>query len=210
MKYLKITFLFFWIFVLLHFTSCSKKEKIDISEKPSLDSVGFYIQKMKDPAFGDSICLNYANKALKLAKKNTPNSKNIDEILIHKSYLFGNLKQLDSAIANSKELLRISMTKNDSAAIGNDFSRLAYYFSVNHQKDSAFVFYNLSKEIHMNLGNKSKVGENLAQMAIIQSDFGDYYGSDESAVQALKYLDKQNIQYLTSVYNQSLIQIRRC
>lgn len=201
MKYLKITFLFFWIFSLIQFTSCSKKEKIEISKKPSLDSVGFYIQKMKNPAFGDSICLNYANKALKLAKKTTPNSKNIDEILIYKSYLFGNLKQLDSAITNSKELLLTSITKNDSVAIGNNFSILAYYYSVNYKKDSAFHFYNLSKEIYMNLGNKSKVGENLAQMAIIQSDFGDYYGSDDTAVQALKYLDKNNVQYLTSVYN---------
>ncbi|MDF1517818.1 MAG: hypothetical protein P1P79_07720, partial [Lutibacter sp.] len=154
-----------------------------------------------DPAFGDSICLNYANKALKLAKKTAPNSKSIEEILIHKSYLFGNLKQLDSAIANSKELLRSSIAKNDSVEIGNNFSRLAYYYSVNYKKDSAFLFYNLSKEIHLNLGNKSRVGENLAQMAIIQSDFGDYYGSDETAIQALKYLDKKNIQYLTSVYN---------
>ncbi|HEY9169342.1 MAG TPA: ATP-binding protein [Lutibacter sp.] len=172
-----------------------------MSKKSSLDSVDFYIQKMRDPALGDSICLNYANMALKLARKNTPNSKNIDEILIHKSSLFGNLKQLDSAIASSKELLRTSIAKNDSVAIGNNFSRLAYYYSVNFKKDSAFLFYNLSKEIHLNLDDKSKVGENLVQMAIIQSDFGDYYGSDETAIQALKYLDKNNIQYLTSVYN---------
>ena len=209
MKYLKITFLFFLIFCLIQFTSCSKKEKIDIPKKPSIDSVGFYIQKMKDPAFGDSICLNYANKALKLAKKTTPNSKNIDEILIHKSYLFVNLRQLDSAIANSKELLHTSITKNDSVEIGNNFSRLAYYYSVNHKKDSAFLFYNLSNEIHQNIGNQSRVGENLVQMAIIQSDFGDYYGSDETAIQALKYLDKNNVQYLTSVYNCIAISARK-
>ena len=201
MKYLKIISLFLLIFGLMQFTSCSKKEKIDKAKKSSLDSVSFYIQKMKDPAFGDSICLKYANKALRLAKKTAPNSKSIEEILIHKSYLFGNLKQLDSAIANSKELLRTSIAKNDSVEIGNNFSRLAYYYSVNYQKDSAFLFYNLSKEMHLNLGNKSRIGENLVQMAIIQSDFGDYYGSDETAIQSLKYLDKNNVQYLTSVYN---------
>lgn len=209
MKYLKFTFLFIWIFGLLQFTSCGKKEKIDIEKKPSIDSVSFYIQKMKDPAFGDSICLNYANKALKLAKKTTPNSKSIEEILVHKSYLFGNLKQLDSAIASSSESLRISIAKNDSVEIGNNFSRLAYYYSVNHKKDSAFLFYNISKDININLGEKSRVGENLVQMAIIQSDFGDYYGSDETAIQALKYLDKNNIQYLTSVYNCIAISARK-
>lgn len=209
MKYLKFTFLSFLIFGLMQFTSCSKKEKIEISKKSSVDSIDFYIQKMKDPAFGDSICLTYANKALKLAKKTTPNSKNTDEILSHKSYLFGNIKQLDSAIASSKELLHISIAKNDSLAIGNNFSRLAYYYSVNYKKDSAYLLYNLSKEVHMNLGNKSKVGENLVQMAIIQSDFGDYYGSDETAILALKYLDKNNIQYLTSVYNCIAISARK-
>jgi len=209
MKYLKITFFFFLIFGLMQFSSCSKKEKIDIPKKPSIDSVGFYIQKMKDPAFGDSINLNYANKALKLAKKTTPDSKNIDEILIHKSYLFVNLRQLDSAIANSKKLLHTSIAKNDSLEIGNNFSRLAYYYNVNHKKDSAFLFYNLSSEIHQNLGNQSRIGENLVQMAIIQSDFGDYYGSDETAIQALKYLDKNNVQYLTSVYNCIAISSRK-
>ncbi|MDO9274759.1 MAG: hypothetical protein Q7T92_04310 [Lutibacter sp.] len=201
MKYLKIISFFLLIFVLMQYTSCNKKEKVEISEKPSLDSVGLYNQHMENPAFGDSICLNYANKALKLVKKNAPKSKSIEEILIHKSYLFGNLKQLDSAIANSKELLLTSIVKNDSLAIGDNSSRLAYYYSINYKKDSAFLLYNLAKEVYMNLGNKSKVGENLTQMAIIQSDFGDYYGSDETAVQALKYLDKNNIQYLTSVYN---------
>jgi len=209
MNYLKITFLFFLVFGLTQFISCSKKEKIEISKKSSLDSVDFYIQKMKDPAFGDSICLAYANKALKLAKKNTHNSKNIDEILIHKSYLFGNLRQPDSAIASSKELLSISIAKIDSVAIGNNFSRLAYYYSLNYKKDSAFLFYNLSKDVQINLGNKSKVGENLTQMAIIQSDFGDYYGSDETAIQALKYLDKDNLQYLTSIYNCIAISARK-
>ena len=209
MKYLKITIFFFLIFGLTQFTSCSKKEKIDIPKKSSIDSVSFYIKKMKDPAFGDSICLNFANKALKLAKKTTPDSKNIDEILVYKSYLFGNLKQLDSAIAYSKELLHTSIAKNDSVEIGNNFSRLAYYYSVNHKRDSAFLFYNLSKDMHMNLGNQSIVGENLVQMAIIQSDFGDYYGSDETAIQALKYLDKNNVQYLTSVYNCIAISSRK-
>lgn len=38
-------------------------------------------------------------------------------------------------------------------------------------------------------------------MAIIQSDLGDYVGSDNNAIQALKYLDENNFQYLTAVYN---------
>lgn len=209
MKYLKVTFLFFLIFSLLQFTSCNNKERIETSKKPSLDSVSIYIQRMKDTSFGNSICLNNANNALKIEKKTSPNSKRSEEILSYKIYLLGNLKHLDSAINSSKELLQLTIKKNDSAAIGNNYSRLAYYYSLNYKKDSAFLSYKLSKEIHLNLGDSAKVGENLAQMAIIQSDLGDYTGSDNTAIQALKYLDKNNIQYLTAIYNCIAISARK-
>lgn len=209
MKYLKVTSIFFLIFSLFQITSCNNKERIETAKKPLLDSVSFYIQRMKDASFGDTICLNYANKALKIAKKTSPNSKSIEEILSHKIYLLGNLKQLDSAINNCKELLQITLKKKDSAAIGNNYSRLAYYYSLNYKKDSAFLSYELSKEIHINLGDSIKIGENLTQMAIIQSDFGDYNGSDYTAVQALKYLNKKNNQYLIAIYNCLAISSRK-
>lgn len=185
----------------MQFTSCNNKERIETSKKPSLDSVSFYIQRMKETSFEDSISLNYANKALKIAKKISPDSKSIEEILIHKIYLLGNLKQPDSAINSSKELLQLTLKNNDSVAIGNNYSRLAYYYSLNYQKDSAFITYKRSKEIHFKLGDSAKIGENLAQMAIIQSDLGDFVGSDNNAIQALKYLDKNNLIYITAVYN---------
>ena len=201
MKYLKVTFLFFFIFNLLQFISCDNKQRIETSKKPSLDSVSIYMQKMKDASFGDAICIKYANKALKIEKKINPNSKNIEEILSYKIYLLGNLKQPDSAIIIGKELLQLSIKKNDFAAIGNNYSRLAYYYSLNYQKDSAFITYKLSKEIHIKLDDRAKIGENLAQMAIIQSDLGDFIGSDNNAIRALKYLDKKNLIYITAVYN---------
>ena len=148
-------------------------------------------------------------KPSKLKKKNSPDSKRIEEILIHKIYLLSNLNQLDSAINSSKELLQLTINKNDSAAIGDNYSRLAYYYSLNYKKDSAFLSYELSKQIHLNLGDSEKIGENLAQMAIIQSDLGDYNGSDQNAIQALKYLNKKNDLYLNAVYNCLAISSRK-
>jgi hypothetical protein len=201
MKYLKVIFLFFLIFSLLQITSCDHKEGIETSENASLDSVSSYMQSMTDTSFGDSIALKYANKALKIAKKTSPDSKSIEEILGYKVHLLGNLKQLDAAINSSKELLQLSLKNNDSVAMGSNYSALAYYYSQNYQKDSAFITYKLSKEIHLKLGDRAKIGENLAQMAIIQSDLGDFIGSDNTAIQALKYLDKNNVIYLIGIYN---------
>jgi hypothetical protein len=209
MKYLKITYLFFLVFGLLQITSCNNKKRVETSEKPSADPVSSYMQKMKDASFGDTICLKYANKALEIEKKNSPNSNRIEEILGYKIYLFGNLKQLDSAINSSKELLQLTINKNDSAAIGSNYARLAYYYSLNYKKDSAFLSYERSKQIHVNLGDSVKIGENLEQMAIIQSDLGDYGGSDYNAVQALKYLNKTNDIYLIAIYNCLAISSRK-
>lgn len=193
----------------MQFTSCDKRERIETAKKPSAATVDFYMQKMKDASLGEVICLKYANKALKIEKKTSPNSKRIEEILSHKIYLLGNLNQLDSAVNSSKELLQLTIHKNDSAAIGDNYSRLAYYYSLNYKKDSAFLSYELSKQIHINLGDSTKIGENLAQMAIIQSDLGDYNGSDHNAVQALKYLNKKNDLYLNAIYNCLAISSRK-
>uniref|UniRef100_UPI003562E231 tetratricopeptide repeat-containing sensor histidine kinase n=1 Tax=Lutibacter sp. TaxID=1925666 RepID=UPI003562E231 len=141
-----------------------------------------------------------ANSAFRKIGINKSDTR-IKGILAYKIHLFGYLKQYDSAVYISKELLKKSKIDNDSISIGSNYSRLAYYYSQNFKKDSAFLSYNLSKEIHLQLGDSSKAGENLAQMAIIQSDLGDYVGSDNNAIQALKYLDENNFQYLTAVYN---------
>ncbi|MFO7673350.1 MAG: tetratricopeptide repeat protein, partial [Lutibacter sp.] len=209
MKYIKVIFLIFLVFNLLQITSCNNKERIETSEKPSADAVISYMEKMKDASLGDTICLKYANKAIEIEKKTNPNSKRIEEILGHKIYLLSNLKQLDSAIHISKELLQITIRKNDSVAIGSNYARLAYYYSLNHKKDSAFLSYERSKQIHINLGDSAKIGENLAQMAIIQSDLGDYSGSDNNSVQALKYINKNNEQYLNAIYNCLAISSRK-
>ncbi|HEY9220938.1 MAG TPA: ATP-binding protein [Lutibacter sp.] len=193
----------------MQITSCNNKEKIEASKKSSADSVSFYMQKMKDASFGDAICLKYANKSFKIENITSPNSERIEEILSHKIYLLGNLNRLDSAINSSKELLQLTINKNDSAAIADNYSRLAYYYSLNYKKDSAFLSYERSKQIHINLGDSAKIGENLAQMAIIQSDLGDYNGSDQNAIQALKYLDKKNDLYLNAIYNCLAISSRK-
>ena len=201
MKNLKIAFLFFFTFILLQFSSCSNQEKLEKVDKPTMDSISYYVQQMKDRTFPDSICLNNANLGLNLTNKIASNSKTIEGILAYKTYLFGNLNQLDSAIHTSKKLINLVVKNNDTVAMGLHYARLGYYYYVSYQRDSAYLFYNNAKEIHLKLGDSAKIGSDLALLAIIQSDLGDYQASDKNAIEALKYLHKENIQVLTSVYN---------
>lgn len=209
MKYLKVTCLFFLIFSLLQIISCNKKEHSETSKKPSLDSVSIYIKRMKNASFGDTVCLKYANKALKIAKKTNLDSKNIEEILNGKIYLSGNLNQFDSAINSSKELLQLAIKRNDSASIGSAYSKMAYYYSRNKQNDSAYYYYNLIKNEYLKYNDSITTGNNLLGMAIIESSIGDYNASEYTGSLALKYLNGKSPNSSSGVYNNWAISSRK-
>lgn len=82
--------------------------------------------------------------------------------------------------------------------------RKAYNF-LSKNKDSAFYYFNRSAT---NSTNKEQVGTAYQNMALIQSDAGDYYGAQESLTLALKSLDEhdpKNRGHLAEDYNQIAI-----
>ncbi len=200
MEYLNRAF-FSYICVFLILSACNKKDKVEITKDSSLDSVSFYVQKMQDPSLADTICLKYVNKAISFSKTTPNDSISLDHLLSYKMYFFSKLKEQDSTLLIGKKTLQEGVQNKDSLAIANSSFRLAYYFNLFHKKDSAFYYYKRAKNTYLKLNDSAKVGEILINMAIIQSEYGDYHGSDITAIQALKYLDKNNVQYLTSVYN---------
>lgn len=60
---------------------------------------------------------------------------------------------------------------------------------LNKNQDSAFYQFN---KIATNSQDSSEIAEAYCNMAIIQADAGDYFGSIESALASLKHLDKRN------------------
>ncbi len=163
------------------------------------DSLAYYLKNMRNTSLPNDFKLINANKALKLLKNKDLPSKQ-KEIYAYKAYLFGNMRNYDSAIFTSRIYLKF-LEKDNLKGIADQYSRLGYYYRANSQKDSAYYCYNYSNEIYSKLQDSAKIGENLTQMAVIQSDFGDYIGSDKIGIQALNYLDVNNIEYLSSIYN---------
>jgi len=73
---------------------------------------------------------------------------------------------------------------------------------LNKKQDSTFYQFN---KIATNSRDSSKIAEAYSNMAIIQSDEGDYFGSIESALASLKHLDEYNqhdFDLFTSNYNE--------
>lgn len=208
MKYNNIAFLFL-VTIILQFSSCKRQDNVEKSENFKNDSLNYYVQQMKDRTFSDTISLRYANSALRHINKTATNPKTINEILSYKIYFFGNLMQMDSAIYTGKKLLDIVVKNNDSVVTGKVYSTLGYYYDENYQRDSAYFCYNNAKEIHLKLNDSASIGYDLHYMAMIQSDLGNYQESDELGLESLKYLHKDNVAVLSSVYNCLAINSRK-
>lgn len=67
----------------------------------------------------------------------------------------------------------------------------AYKFLDSKKRDSAFKYFNKAKDNFLKEDNFSFAGSCLVNMAIIQCEQGDYYGSQETALSAIQYLDKK-------------------
>jgi len=81
-----------------------------------------------------------------------------------------------------------------------DYKKGEQFFKT--QQDSAFYYFN---KVATNPGDSLQVAKAYAYMAIIQSDAGDLFGSQESLLQALKFLNEKkdsDRHTLSSVYNE--------
>ncbi len=92
-----------------------------------------------------------------------------------------------------------------STLTSNPFLERAKQFNKENQKDSAFYYFNLAKNSFLENNDSLGVGRALVNMAIIQSDRGDYFGSIETSIEAKKFIkykkDSNVLRTLASNYN---------
>lgn len=95
---------------------------------------------------------------------------------------------------NIKDKLRVTTPYYDKA----------WSFSDKGMVDSSFVYFNKAKEESLKNGDSILVAKSLINMAIISGDQGDYFGSQELSLSAIKYLNISNAkqkEILSSNYN---------
>ncbi len=80
----------------------------------------------------------------------------------------------------------------------------AYHFYDKGRSDSAFLKFSQAKDHFQNISDSLNVANCLLMMAIIQREAGDYFGAQETALQANDYLNEDKLEhypYLNSNYN---------
>jgi tetratricopeptide (TPR) repeat protein len=81
---------------------------------------------------------------------------------------------------------------------GNPFYDIAFDYKDEGRIDSSFSYFYKAKDIFLQQKDSFGVGKCLANLAIIQETKGDYYGSQETGLNALKYLNESDS--LTHIY----------
>lgn len=77
-------------------------------------------------------------------------------------------------------------------------------FSDKNETDSAFRYFNMAKDLYLQSKDSLGVGRSLTEMAIIETDKGDHFGSQETLLEALSYLNdrkKTNRPTLSATYH---------
>lgn len=121
-------------------------------------------------------------------------SETSNNLKIHQ-YNDNNFKEVFNDIKNAR-------SEKNSLLLGKIYFEVGYYYLNKNISDSAFYYFNHSKEEFLIQKDSSHIGVNLINMAILQANEGDYFGSEETAVEALKYLKSPEYNsFISSVYN---------
>ncbi len=193
-------FKYIFFFIVLGFISCndSKPKNAFIQEREE-------IQRLYNRSQGNDLEISekllFIDSALALTKSYPTDSLTL-EIIYQKSNIHYSAKQIDSTFYYDKKLLRKSNELNHHYFKGKASQALAYYYKTKQVYDSAYFYYNVSKNSFQNLKDSSQVGRRLLVMGQIQQNQSDYFGSKETITEALQYLlpEKDN-KYIASSYN---------
>jgi signal transduction histidine kinase len=102
----------------------------------------------------------------------------------------------------------VSKDKADSINRAIETYKSALVFDSKNENDSAFYKFNAAKNVLLYLKDYGLASFCLIKMAQIQNVSGDYFGSEETLVEALPYI-KDSINYRREVYNLLGISYRR-
>jgi signal transduction histidine kinase len=171
----KLLFLFF----LVSFSVFSQEKDFD----NSIDSITFLLnqyKKTKQP--------HLPQKAFLLAEKIKGDSllKRTYSSFAVKSFLNKDLANLS---LSERKLQDFYIRTRDSSALAQQYYCKGLFFKVKLKQDSAFYYYNKSKNISTQLKDSLEVTKRLLSMAAIQYDERDYLGSEISIIEGLRFVE---------------------
>ncbi|WP_299434968.1 hypothetical protein [uncultured Aquimarina sp.] len=198
----KVNYKIFILVLISIFYSCQDRRINNSSrEKQSSHILNYYkISKDKTQSISDR---KYAiNKAYKLLAKQSKDTLYC-KVLYQKGVIHYSKKEFDSLWFYANILWTQANTIENYYYQGKANYLKGYYLDkIRFIRDSAFYYYNRSKNNFLVLQDSSEVGRRLLNMAYIQKNSSDFFGSKETITNALRYLiPEKDKKYIASAYN---------
>ena len=187
------------IFILI--ISC-KQTKNDVS-KNSISNSDFkeLIDSIENNSLSNQQRIYKANKFVSLSKL-TSNDSVIFNAFTKKLSILQDFKMDDQIFKESHKLINWSKKISNKKYLGNSYFNLANYYYEKYSTDSAYYYFNLSKNEFLNLKDKEGIAKNNINIAMILNDVASYFESEKLLLEALNQIkDQKNHPYLTPIYN---------
>lgn len=127
---------------------------------------------------------------------------NLVALLEGKVYVLGRMGEFEAAVPWLDSLLVAAEFQKDSFYLAKAYSRKAWISRYIGSPEDVFQNSYLSGQIYLKMGDTSWGGRRSLDMAHAQLGMGDYSGSQETATEALEYLDRETDSiYVSSAYN---------
>lgn len=184
------------------FSSCTHNNTSVKKSKTSVikDSVFSLYNQAKNRKLSIPERLQLVNDACELSKQH--DSIYLIDIYSLKNAIYSDANLTDSTLLYANLMLGLAAKIQDTEKIGKAYFKLADYHKSQSRYDSAYYYFNLSKERYLSIKDSSQVGKKLMAMARILLDDDDYYASETTCIEALRYLSlSKDKKYIASVYH---------
>jgi hypothetical protein len=201
MKFPKFSLAIFSIFFLV-LTGCEK----DKVSGPHPDAViqpgtGEYYFQLAQEVTSPREKISALNKGL-LVIKNRRDTL-LPLLLDYKIKNHNKLKEYDSSLYFVDNLINISQFQKDTSSLAKGFYRKSRINEYLKNQEEVYGYNFEARRLFLAIKDSSQAGRRTLEMAIAQNRLGDFTGSQETATEALKLLDKKiDSVYLSSAYNE--------
>lgn len=196
-----LLYLFFLLVFTYSFnTSCKKKNNVEV-ELYSKDS----IMAIFDTISNNSLDLSQKKQLLATTLKKIKNVTNDSLKTKYYSKTSLNYLKLNDSLKfreTNQQTILLSKKLKDSIVLAEAYWDLGYFMKENLYKDSSYYYFSNAQKIYQKLNKKLESGRLLYSMALIQSELGDYLGSENNTIKAIEvFKPLENNKRLFNCYN---------
>lgn len=190
----KIHFLWCCLFLI----GCTEKKQISQTSAEKNTAL-LHFEKAKEAGEPREI-ISHLNRAL----QEVENRKDtlVPLLLDYKIYYHSNLKERDSAFYFSDSLINWGSRAQDTTAVALGYYRKSRVHFQLREHEQVFRNAFEARRLSLLIGDSTDAGQRSLEMSLAQGRLGDHTGSQESATEALRYLDpEKDSLYISSAYN---------